>query len=112
MLPYTLELAFAGTWQYIFHWGIGVALIIGLLAAAYFTTAIPLIGPFLGEFHKDLLWAAFAVAVFLAGSWMGDKDATIRCKAQQIVVEKTVKNAVNKATHPSKRQDRWDDPHN
>lgn len=114
MIPTTIELALAGVWHYILHWGIGVALIICLLGAAYFTTAVPLIGPSLSGMRKDLCWAAFGVAVFLGGHVVGAKDATNRCVAQRVIVEKTVEKAVVKSTTPKSKakRDRWDDPKN
>jgi hypothetical protein len=111
-IPFTLELAFAGVWQYILHWGIGVALLIGLLAAAYFTTAVPLIGPYLTGLRKDLLWAAFGVAVFMGGEWIGQKDATLRCVSKQEVVEEAVKKAVKQGIQNKTSKDPWDNKDN
>jgi hypothetical protein len=74
-LKYVFDLAVAGVWSQIWHWGIGIGLIILCLAGAYFTTAIPLIGPYLKDARKDLLWAAAIIAIFLAGQALGAHDA-------------------------------------
>lgn len=95
-LPFTLKLAFAGVWSYILHWGIGVALIIGFVAAGYFTTAIPFIGPYLTGMRSHLYWAAVCVALVLAGHVIGARDEASRCQAKAIVIEHTVVQTVEK----------------
>lgn len=108
------DLAVAGVWAQIWHWGTGVGLILLCLAAAYFTTAIPLIGPYLEGARKDLLWAAFGIAVFLAGQALGAHDANRRNVAKQIVVEERVDSVVEKTKTPKYRKmpDRYDKPEN
>jgi hypothetical protein len=109
LLLYPIKMAFAGLWAFIFSWGLGVAIIIGLLAAAYFTTAVPFIGPYLKDARSHLLWAAFVVAVFLAGQYTGAHNATKRHEAQQTIVEQTVDKALDNAKK-DKSKDKWDRP--
>lgn len=113
-MPTSLQLAFAGVWSMVFHWGLGLGLILLLLAAAFFTTAIPIIGPYLTNARKDLLWAAFGVAVFMAGQALGAHDEKKRNTARQVVIEKTVDKAVQKTTTPQAkaRKDKFDRPEN
>lgn len=107
-----LKLAGAGLWAEIWHWGTGAGLIILCLAGAYFTTAIPFIGPYLTHARKDLLWAAAVIAVFMGGQALGEHDANRRNAAKQIVVEQHVDKVVQKTTTPKyrKMKDRWDNP--
>lgn len=109
---YFVHLAAAGIWSQVWHWGTGIGLIILCLAMAYFTTAIPVIGPYLNGARKDCLWAAFGIAVFLAGQALGAHDANRRNAAKQIVVEQHVDKVVKKTTTPKyqKMKDRYDNP--
>ncbi len=113
-----LQSLFAGAWAFIWHWGTGIALIILLCAGAYFTTAVPVLGPFLGRFRKDLLWAAAAIAVFLGGQYIGAQDANRRCAAKQEIVKERVNSIVDgvKSEKPpadgSAPRDKWDTPEN
>lgn len=102
------QMLFAGAWAYIWQWGVCVGLIVVLLLGAYFTTAIPVIGPFLKGMREHLLWAAFGVAIFLAGWTMGAKAATERAEKQSAIVVKTVDKAVEKAKKGVKQKDPWD----
>lgn len=109
-----LQFALAGAWASVWHWGLGIGLIILLLAGAYFTTAIPLIGPYLTGLRKDLCWAAFAVGVLMAGEYIGDRDGDARCKAKAVVVEKVVTKAVaaTKTNRARRSSDPWNNPSN
>ena len=109
-----LQLLFAGAWASIWHWGLGVGLIILLLACAYFTTAVPLIGPWLTGLRRDLLWAAAVVAIILGGEYVGNRDSDKRCVAKTIVVEKVVTKAVasTKTNRARQSRDPWDSPAN
>lgn len=111
---YFIKLAAAGVWSEVWHWGTGIGLIVLCLAGAYFTTAIPLIGPYLTHARKDLLWAAFGIGVFMAGQALGEHDANRRNAAKQKVVEQHVDSVVQKTTTPRyrKMKDRWDNPEN
>lgn len=108
----SVQLAFAGVTQYIVSWGFFGSLALGLVLAAYFSKVIPLIGPWLTPIRKDLYWAALGCVLIMFGMYVGARDATNRCKAQQTVIEKVVTKAVKKSTTPAsqKRLDRWDRP--
>lgn len=106
----SIELALAGLWSYVVSWGLAVALLVGLLAAALFTTAIPVIGPYLKDMRAHLLWAAFGVCLYIGGMYSGGAAEKRRGVAKQVVIEKTVTNAVTKTDSLKyrKMQDRWD----
>lgn len=116
-----VELLFAGAWASIWHKGVGVVAIVVLLGLAFGSQmlgGIPMIGPFLADFfkplRKDLLWAAFAVALVLGGEWIGSRDEAARCVAKTVVIEHVTDSAVNKTKTPAARaaKDPWDDPNN
>lgn len=111
---YYVHLALAGVWSQVWHWGTGIGLIILCLAGAYFTTAIPIIGPYLKDARRDLLWAAAVIAIFLAGQALGAHDQARKEAAKQIVVEQKVDSVVDKTTTPKyrKQKDRHDRPEN
>lgn len=105
----SMQLMFAGIWPMLFHWGLGVFAIGVLLAAAFFTTSIPFIGPYLTGLRSQLLWAAAGVGLLLAGQWIGAHDANRRCEAKTIVIEKIVTKVVKGAErNAGKRLDKWD----
>lgn len=105
-------LATAGISAFIWQWGLGIGLIIICVVLAYFTTAIPIIGPWLADARRHLLWAAFVIATFLAGQYLGVQNANKRHAKQQIIVEQHVDDVVqNTKTEKFKKQeDRWDRP--
>jgi hypothetical protein len=109
-----LLISVAGLWASLLHWGIGITAIVLLLAAAIFTDSIPVIGKFLAPLRKDLLWAAFGVALLLIGQFIGTHDANNRCVAKQVVIEKIVTKAVDKTKKPASKsaKDPFDDPDN
>lgn len=106
--------AFAGLWAEIWHWGIGIVLIVLLVGGSVFSQSIPFFGPYLAPVRKDMLWAAAAIALLLGGEWIGTHDEKARCVAQQVVVN----NFVDKVTTKSHKQrtlkykDPYDDPKN
>lgn len=108
----TLQLIFAGIWSQVWHWGTGIGLIILLVALAWFTTAVPVIGPYLTNARRDLLWAASAVAIFLAGQALGSHDEARKNAAKQVVIENRVDAVVEKTTTPAAKaqKDRWNRP--
>lgn len=113
----TMQLAFAGVGSLIWHWGTGIGLIVICLLCASFTTSIPIIGPYLVNTRRDFLWAAFCIAVFLCGMFVGVHDEKARCEAKSIVIERVVEKAVNKAKAPPVRgkkrtTDPWDNTEN
>lgn len=112
-----VQLAFAGVTQFIVSWGFFGSLAAGLVAAAYFSkliVAVPVVGPLFERFivpiRKDLYWAAFGCVLIMFGMYVGAKDATNRCVAKQVVIEKIVTKAVDKTSTPraKKQADRWD----
>lgn len=114
MIKLWFDMAVAGVWAQVWHWGTGIGLIILLLAAAYFTTAIPFIGPSLKDARGHLLMAAAVIAVFLAGQALGAHDANRRNAARQIILEQHVDTVVETTKTPRFRKmpDRWDNPEN
>ncbi len=114
MLGYLFEHAVAGVWSQVWHWGTAVGLIILLVAASYFSAAIPIFGPWLHEARKDLLWAAFGIFLFTFGMGVGTKDEKKVCTAQTVVVTKYVDKAVSKVKTPKARaeKDPFDNPEN
>ncbi len=109
-----IQLAAAGVWPFIWQWGLEIGLIILLLAAAFFSSAIPVIGPYLNGLRKDLLWAAAAVGILMAGQLIGTHDANNRCKAKETVIEKIVTKTVEKTKTPKAvhQTDPFDNPDN
>jgi hypothetical protein len=101
---YMVQLFFAGVWASVWHWGLGIGLIILLVAGSIFSQSIPLIGPWLQPLRKDMLWASAVIAVLLVGEYIGDRDATARCVARQVVVEKIVDKTVDKTKTPAYKQ--------
>lgn len=91
---------FAGALALVWHWGAGVAIIILLLAAAYFS---PL-------YKKWFLGAAAVVALCLASYGVGIADQAARAKAQQLVVIEHVDKVVagTKTKRAIARKDKWD----
>ena len=92
--------AFAGAWSLIFHWGAGVALIIGLLALAYFS---PL-------YKKAFLLSAGVVALCLVAYGVGIADEASRAEAKQKIIIQYVDRVVanTKTPRARKRPDKWD----
>ena len=106
----TLNLLTAGLWSYVWQWSLAFTLMAGLITAAVMTTAIPVIGPYLGAIRAHLAWAALAIALFMVGWTQGAKTSSARTEAKQIVIERNVTRAVEGAKKPSVQgwPDRWD----
>ena len=100
MLTTAVELFFAGIWTMVWHWGIGIGLIVLFLAAAYFSP--------IGK--KDLVYCAVIVVVFLVAEAVGIHDEKVHRDAQDKVITTAVSKAVAKTqTEKAKaRKDRWD----
>ena len=96
-----VQMFFAGLWAEVWHWGLGIGLIILLVAGSIFSQSIPLIGPWLAPIRKDMLWAAAVIAVLLAGEYIGQRTEAAKCLARQVVVEKIVDKTVDKTKTPS-----------
>lgn len=95
-----IEWMLAGLWAEIWKWGLGVALIILFLAAAYF---IPI-----GK--RYFVEAAVIVAVAMFVYTKGVYDQHLRCAAQQKIVYRQVTAAVTYAK--SRRALHARDPYN
>lgn len=110
----SIQLALAGIWSQVWHWGVGVGAIILCLAAAYFSNYIPVIGPWLGRERKALLAIAAAIGLILVGEAIGAKDEAKKCEARTVVIEKVVTKATDKAkkSRGSKSKDPFDSPEN
>jgi hypothetical protein len=93
---------FAGLWTMVWHWGIGVGLIILLLAAAYFS---PLC-------KKDFVYAAVIVAVAMFFEGVGVHMEAKYRDAKAAVIQKDVDSAVQEKQTPKaeKSKDPWDKP--
>lgn len=102
MLTTVVELFFAGIWGMVFHWGLGIGLIVLFLAAAYFSP--------IGK--KDLVYCAVIVVVFLVAEAVGIHDEKVHRDAQDKVISQAVGKAVTKTKteQAKKRKDRWDSP--
>lgn len=107
-----LHLLFAGSSSLVWHWGLGIGIIILCLAAdiALGFIAVPFMST--ETLRKDLLWAAIVVAGLLFGEGIGVHDERARCEAKAAVIQSTVDSAVHNATKPgaSGLRDRWDSP--
>lgn len=79
--------ALAGLWAEVWKWGLGVGLVILLLAAAYFSPIA----------KKYFVFAAVAVVIGIVGYGKGISDQSNRCVAQQKVVTEQVTAAVKTA---------------
>lgn len=106
-----IHLFFAGSWGLIWHWGLGVGVIVLCIAGAVLTDAIPVIGPWLGRERKWLLFIAAITGAILVGELIGGYDQLNRCRAKTVVIEKIVTKAVDRAKSSTKA-DRYDDPNN
>ena len=107
-----LKLSFAALWPMIWTFGLGTGLIILCLFVAFFSSSIPIIGPFLGGLRKDLIWAA--IGIFLAMTFMGIgiKQEHDRCIAQNQIIQNEVNQAVKDATKPSNPPDPFNNKEN
>ena len=116
-----IELFFAGAWTMIWERGLGIGLILFFVALAFgseLLRGIPMFGPFIADIlaplRKDLLWAAFGVALILGGEYVGADAEKKKCVAQTVVIEHVTDKAVAKTKTPRARaaKDRWDNPEN
>ena len=101
MLTTVVELFFAGIWGMVFHWGLGIGLIVLFLAAAYFSP--------IGK--KDLIYCAVIVAVFLVAEAVGIHDEKVHRDAQDKVISQPRYRRLSRRPQTEKakkRKDRWD----
>lgn len=78
---------FKELWPFVEHAGGASALIVALLAAAYFSPV----------FKVDFLWAAAAVAILLFSYSVGVRDEHKKWDAREAVITRQVHDAVVKA---------------
>lgn len=90
-----------GVWPLVAHAGSGGLLILGLLAAAYFSPV----------FKKEFVYAAGAIALALSVFAVGVHDEKVKRDAADQRVQTNVDAAVQDAV-TSKQKDRFDDPRN
>lgn len=109
-----LDLAVAGIWPMIWHWGLGVGIIIVCLGCAFFSSFIPVIGTWLGGIRKDLEWIAACTAIFLMAEAIGAHDEALHCAAKAVVIDKDVTKVVQDTETPraEKASDPYDNPEN
>jgi len=101
-LTYLVEHFFAGLWPLIWHFGVGIGIIILLGVAAYFAPTIKL---------KALCIAcAVGVAAFVLGEGVGVRIEKAHTQAQQATTDKFVGKTVKGTT--TKRGRAWKDPWN
>ena len=101
---FAIKLALAGLGPLVWHWGIGVGIIIIILAVEWFLGYLP----FVQRIRKDLLWIAFAIAILLLGEWVGKRDADLRCAAKAEVIQSTVDQA-NTDANGNPLKDKFDE---
>lgn len=94
-----VQLFFAGIWSMVWHWGVGIGLVVLLLAAAYFSPIL----------KKFFLAMALGVVLVLVGETIGIHDEKAHRDAEGVVIDKDVANAVDKAK-TSHQKDRWNRP--
>lgn len=93
-----MHLFFAGLWPLVAHFGLGVVLIAGLVAAAVFSPV----------FKNGFIWLASIVAVTLVAYTVGVHDADKRVRAQAAVYSQQVAEAVAKAKSDQALEDKYD----
>lgn len=103
---WAFKLAIAGMGAMIWHWGLGVGLIILCILFEMFAGMIPVFGPFLDRFRKDALWVAAGIAVALCAYTVGVRDEAARCFAKEQIVRGQVLDAASPAKQPHK--DKWE----
>ena len=103
-MDYLVQHFFAGTWDLIWHWGIGVGLLACFILAAIFSPV----------FKRDFVYCAIVVGVFLLAMYIGTRDEAKRVAGQQTVINDTVNKVVKGTQTPQSRSstDRWDNPNN
>lgn len=85
--------ALAGIWPLIAYFGAGAGLVLGLIAAAWFSPI----------FKKELAWAAAVVAAFMAAFTLGVVNGEQRVRAQWMAAEE---NSVRQAEEARKDAER------
>ena len=105
-MSYLVEHFFAGLWTMIWHFGVGIGVVILLLAGAYF---IPVV-----KAKIALIGLAIFVVAFLVGEGFGIKLEKSHVMAQQAATNNFVDRTVKGTTAPKarKRADPWDSKDN
>lgn len=113
-LSLTFHLAVAGLGSLIWHWGIGIGLLIIFAGSAVLSNYIPLIGPWLTKEREGLYILAIFIGAILFGEYIGIHDANKHHAAQQVVITNAVDNAVIYSTSPKvdNSKDPYDSPEN
>jgi len=96
MVQYFVTMFFAGVWTMVWHWGVGIGLVICLCALAYLLPA----------YQKDFLYAALLVVVALFFMAVGIRDERTRVAAQQRVLVQEVDSVVKGTKTPAARAER------
>ena len=99
MFFWTLNDLLSGSWDLIWHQGLGIGLIICFLAASYFSPV----------FKKDFFYAAVIVGIFLLAEDIGIHDANKITAAKEQIVNKELVKAVQKSKTPKAQhaKDPW-----
>lgn len=87
MIMMFLKYQFAGIWPLLWHFGLGGILVLGCLAAAYFSPV----------FKKDFLWAAVVITVIIISTAIGVTIGERRINAQWEVARANAVEVGNKA---------------
>lgn len=93
MIKDWIEIALAGLWGEVWRYGLGVGVIICLLAAAYFSPIL----------KKEFCWAAGVVAAFLVAFTMGVSTGEKRVQAQWDAAVKATVRQGNQARTDAER---------
>lgn len=103
------QIFFAGLWAQLWSLSWPVIAIVLLLAAAIFSTSIPIIGPWLTGIRTWLFVAAAFIAAYLVGEVHGINVSDAKWKARSDIVKKKVDDTVK--TTPLD-DPKWNDPNN
>lgn len=87
LMPSWLGVALAGIWPLIGYFGAGSGLIVGLVAAAFFSPI----------FKKELAWAAAVVGCFMIAFTVGVVTGEKRVRAQWAAAEQAAIELADKA---------------
>ena len=103
-MNFAIDLFFGGLWSMVWHWGIGIGLVILLCGAAWFSPV----------FKKDFVYCAILVAVCLAYGTLLVQDEKKHEQAQQQLLIKKVHTVVQHTKTPQARaeKDRYDNKKN
>jgi len=114
MIAYFVQHALAGSWSLIWHWGLGIGVIILLIFADVFSASVPIIGPRLYKVREWMTIAAIGIGLVLVGEWIGVHDMAKRCKAETVVVDHFITKTITKIVKekPAPSADPYNSPNN